>query len=59
MNDHQKNAQYSGVRDGDAPLDRNVQPILWCGSMLSCEKLRRRASGRRICNEDYIERSHQ
>jgi hypothetical protein len=27
MNDHQKNAQYSGVRDGDAPLARNVQPI--------------------------------
>ena len=34
MNDHRKNTQYSGVRDGDAPLDRNVQPILWCGSML-------------------------
>jgi hypothetical protein len=34
MNDHQKNAQYSGMRDGEAPPDRNVQPILWCGSML-------------------------
>ncbi len=32
MNNHQRNAQYSGVRDGDAPPDRNVQPILRCGS---------------------------
>jgi len=38
MNDHQKNAQYSGVRDGDATPDRNVQPVLWCGSMLSCNR---------------------
>jgi hypothetical protein len=35
MNDHQKNEQYSGVRDRDAPPDRNVQPILWYGSILS------------------------
>jgi hypothetical protein len=35
MNDHQKKAQYSGVRDGDAPPDRDVQPRPWCGPMLS------------------------
>jgi putative intracellular protease/amidase len=30
-------AQYSGVRDGDAPPDRNVQPTLWCGPVLSMQ----------------------